>query len=995
MRNISLLALILLLGLLAFKTIAAGEIAYELAGKIAKSGPSDKIAVVITLKNSVSPSSLKSDLETGYKTMAERRRAGIARLKDKAEISQAALLSSLEKMRTSGLAANIKSHWIANVITTELAASEIKNIAFRSDVAAVMQQPGIGLIEPIDDASQRIFETPMNSADIFVVPNLMAVGADSAWNLGLHGEGRIICSFDTGVEGLHPALFKSWKGHDGDSAAAWFDPIDRVSFPHVFSELGDTKYHGSHTMGIMVGLDSTYSGIGIATGVAPGARWISAAVVNIMGASYIDAFEWAADPDGDPNTIDDVPDVINHSWGYKNSQLDCSDYFWEMIDNTEALGTVNVFSAGNEGTRTSTISNPANRAANWLNSFAVGALDNTFQEITTFSSRGPSDCDDISIKPNIVAPGDDIVSVNSSAGYGPKDGTSMAAPHVSAAVAILRQHAPDATVDQIKTALLIGCRQPLSSDTLPNNIYGWGSLYIPAALTVLDSLMAQPQPDLRVYSFDYSPVDPGGTVNGYVEIKNFGDPINTVFAVVAGSDGDLNIFTDTLDFGTIESGAVAQSDIPFVAVVSDTITPGQMFTVYLDLYGSGGYHRLCKIYIQVGTAPMPGFYTHRNDLISFTVSNFGEYGFASGSFYPLGYAGFRYADSLRNDLFEGALIIGTDSMHVSDGARNLAEEPDNDYAVAPEGDIIINVPGSKADQMTASVFDDRRAEHPLGLEVRQKTYSWNDLPDNNFVILEYEIKNISDSSIPGICIGLILDWDLNNTPLDAGGFVEAANLGYMYHEAIPNPHVPPQYRGVSVLNPEGLLTHTLRINPLTGLLFAMSENEKYLSLSGGNLDSTSLQWYNRSQIISTGPMTLFPGQLDTAVFAIIADTLLEDLTLSASQAGGKYDIVTDVEAADDRILPDRLSLGQNYPNPFNPATTIFFTLARRSDVTLTIYNLIGEKITELLDGNLAAGNYEIIWEGKDKRGKELASGVYFYRLKTDQSSITRKMVFLK
>ena len=64
-------------------------------------------------------------------------------------------------------------------------------------------------------------------------------------------------------------------------------------------------------MGVMIGYDSASDRH---IGVAPGARWISAATIDLLGASIIDAFEWAADPDGDPNSIDDVPDVINHSW---------------------------------------------------------------------------------------------------------------------------------------------------------------------------------------------------------------------------------------------------------------------------------------------------------------------------------------------------------------------------------------------------------------------------------------------------------------------------------------------------------------------------------------------------------------------------------------------------------------------------------------------------------------------------------------------------------
>ncbi|MCP4709886.1 MAG: S8 family serine peptidase, partial [Planctomycetes bacterium] len=261
--------------------------------------------------------------------------------------------------------------------------------------------------------------------------NLEIIGAPQAWELGLTGEGSVICSFDTGVDGLHPALFDSWKGHDGDSSAAWYDPFGKEPFPHFIPEAGPFLYkHGTHTMGTMVGHDDN---TGDTIGVAPGAKWISAAVINLPYPSIIDAFEWAADPDGDPNTFDDVPDVINHSWGAINELAGCDDYLWELIDNTEALGIINIFSAGNEGLLPQTIANPANRANDSLDCFAVGNFNHwtsSENKIDDNSARGPSDCDGVSIKPNVVAPGTAITSSVPDGDYDSMNGTSMAAPHV-------------------------------------------------------------------------------------------------------------------------------------------------------------------------------------------------------------------------------------------------------------------------------------------------------------------------------------------------------------------------------------------------------------------------------------------------------------------------------------------------------------------------------------------------------------------------------------
>ena len=80
----------------------------------------------------------------------------------------------------------------------------------------------------------------------------------------------------------------------------------------------------------------------------------------------------------------------------------------------------------------------------------------------------------------------------------------------------------------------------------------------------------------------------------------------------------------------------------------------------------------------------------------------------------------------------------------------------------------------------------------------------------------------------------------------------------------------------------------------------------------------------------------------------------------------------------------------NYPNPFNPETKIKFATERFSDVTVTIYSILGEKITVAHSGELAPGTYDIAWYGNDARGNQVPSGVYFYEVKSDNRVQKRK-----
>jgi len=96
-----------------------------------------------------------------------------------------------------------------------------------------------------------------------------------------------------------------------------------------------------------------------------------------------------------------------------------------------------------------------------------------------------------------------------------------------------------------------------------------------------------------------------------------------------------------------------------------------------------------------------------------------------------------------------------------------------------------------------------------------------------------------------------------------------------------------------------------------------------------------------------------------------------------------------------KILPKSFTLEQNYPNPFNASTTIPFYIERAGKVELTIFNTLGQKVKTLFSGNLATGDHFIVWDGNDGDGNLVASGVYIYRLKSNGSTETRKMVLLK
>lgn len=95
------------------------------------------------------------------------------------------------------------------------------------------------------------------------------------------------------------------------------------------------------------------------------------------------------------------------------------------------------------------------------------------------------------------------------------------------------------------------------------------------------------------------------------------------------------------------------------------------------------------------------------------------------------------------------------------------------------------------------------------------------------------------------------------------------------------------------------------------------------------------------------------------------------------------------------FTPEKFTLSQNYPNPFNLCTIIEYTLPKKGQVSITIYNILGQKVRLLSDEIQERGGGRVIWDGRDDKGSEVASGFYFYRIQIEDLNQCRKMLLLK
>jgi hypothetical protein len=168
----------------------------------------------------------------------------------------------------------------------------------------------------------------------------------------------------------------------------------------------------------------------------------------------------------------------------------------------------------------------------------------------------------------------------------------------------------------------------------------------------------------------------------------------------------------------------------------------------------------------------------------------------------------------------------------------------------------------------------------------------------------------------------------------------------------------------------------------------------------GGDDNTSLYSISRINIFNI-PFRVDP---DARRQLIVVDTVWDQLngSLLLGLSDGSTEITPAFkrgfiypDAIDDIPEPSRFSLSQNYPNPFNSATEIEFSLPRSGLVSLVIYDIQGREVRRLLEGSSSAGRQKIIWDGTDNNRGEAASGIYFYRLTTDNMEESRRMTLLR
>jgi subtilisin family serine protease len=493
--------------------ISSGRIDPRLQAQLAQAG-ADPVDVLVALNSQADLSRLQATTRKARLAAVERR------LRDHAADTQAALLDFLRARRADGSVLAIKPLWITNEIAVTATAETIPEIAALPDVLAV--RPDAAIAAP---------PAPVTTAadSDSVEPNVSAIHAPELWSRGFHGQHTVVASMDTGVDSTHPDLAASFRG----GANSWYDPNGE----HPTTPT-DVNGHGTQTMGVIVGGAAG----GTSIGVAPEATWIAVKIFNDRGTATTAGihlgFQWLLDPDGDPSTPD-APNVVNNSW--TGSTTSCSLEFQPDLAGLRAAGIVPVFAAGNSGPSSGSVLSPANLPE----ALAVGGTDNA-GAIDPESGRGPSSCAG-SVAPGVMAPGVGIRTSDLYGGYIADTGTSVAAPHVTGAIALLLSAFPGASADRVQAAI-----EGSAADLGPSGVdpdYGYGWVDADAAFAWMAS-----QPDFTVSASPTATTAVAGATTSFTAsvaaLSGFSSDVSLSLSGLSAAQGSWQFSPSTITGGS-------------------------------------------------------------------------------------------------------------------------------------------------------------------------------------------------------------------------------------------------------------------------------------------------------------------------------------------------------------------------------------------------------------------------------------------------------------
>jgi subtilisin family serine protease len=943
-----------------FSQFMPAEISTRLANALRNAKPADNIKVLVLLKDRIDLESLDRNLYALNADINFRARTVITRLMQKASTTQAPLLAYLGEMKNANKVTYYESYWITNLIAFEGTSETIYQIASRFDVEQIDLDALLDYDRPV---SMEPAEDHVTGSEI----GLKVINANKLWALGITGRGRIVMNIDTGVDKNHPALSSTWRGNTVPWYHAWLDKYGNTTIPT------DCDVHGTHTMGIMCGRNGTDT-----IGVAPDAQWIAARTIcsSPHTSNTIAAFQWAMNPDSNVST-NDMPDVICNAWYDPDISNECTSIYVSTLNALEATGIAVIFSAGNNGPGASSITKPKNINTNLVNIFSVGNINGNVPfpyPISSSSSRGPSICGgtgSLLIKPEVVAPGVNVRSSVPGGGYQYISGTSMSSAHVSGAVALLKQYAPNLTGKQILEALY---NTAVDLGTAgEDNDYGKGVIDVWAAYQSLGpSIIHTPLSNTENLNGPYTvncvitssgpPINPAMTklfwsrnnpsITDSVSLTNTGgnnwssgipgngsaatyryyirtaDNLNRVSIAPSGAPSNLYVFTASPD--NIKP-VITHTQLP---PCPKTQWPATVTAAITDNLGiDSGWVRWYKF-------SAPGV------VKQFKLINI------SGSTYAAAFNSDTTQVAYGDSIIYRIIAQDNSSNHNKDSTQLYG------FRITAVANPCIGTGNTSLGYPFYTYYMDSRTD----MLYRASEITAGGGAQGNISKIGFNVVSASSQVMNGFKIKMQQTTSNSISGFTSSGWTEVYNGTYTVYGAgwqFITLHNPFSWNGTS--------------NLLIEICF---NNNSYSSNSSVNGTAANGRVAHNHQDLSSGDGCVDINNPSSSY------TALPNLCMQINLFVGNKTVQT--------YLPMVYSLEQNYPNPFNPSTVIRYSIPKQSQVKLIIYDVLGKEVKILINEMKQAGNYEAEFDGS-----ALASGIYLYRIEAGEYTDVKKMVLIK
>jgi len=555
MNKLTSCLLLIFLGMnTLFGQIQTDKLSSSLFEAYQEASAEEHLPVFLLLSDRLDIQAMSNDLDRRKAGLKERAYTVITSLQEKAQTTQAPLIQYLQN-HPGAKEESIRGVWIANIVFAEVQPALLETLTQDGRVAFIELDHPLELIAEVQD---RSFIGPMNIPN-GIEPGIAAIDAPELWAMGYTGYGRKALIIDTGVDTRHQALWNHYYGHYVPDNQAWTGFGERPF---------DCEDHGTDVAGAVLGVDRERNDT---IGVAFNGLWMAAPPIGCgwvnSGINAFETMQWAINPDNNPNTIDDMPDVINNSWGSFGGGDECFSGWPDMLIAVEAAGIANIFAAGNEGPDESTLRSPQNVNTNLISCFTVGALvgSNDAFPIADFSSRGPSLCDGtgaLKIKPEVSAPGVSVRSCVPGGLYDNFSGTSMASPHVAGAAMLLKEAFPDVPGKEIMFAMYYSAID--LGEPGEDNVYGRGIINVPAAYQYLIDEGFDPTPpanrqrDAMILDVQTTPVACEDLMDIAIRFENAGDDTLQNLEVLYQFDDPANTSGSFNWDGSLELGEQAE-----------------------------------------------------------------------------------------------------------------------------------------------------------------------------------------------------------------------------------------------------------------------------------------------------------------------------------------------------------------------------------------------------------------------------------------------------